>query len=251
MLVLRCAGNPSLVFSYPSNARHADKCCRGTPMQVQVFAKKQQSGAELVQQGQSINGVIFDPFSEVQSNITHISSASHCDSLARHYYSAPCEAAINEMINVEYNVSYVYRALSAYFNRDNVALLGLAKYFKEGNDKEKDDAQRLIDFQNIRGGRVKLQSIVAPEMEFGNSEKGDALYAMELALSLQKLAYEKLLYLSKTAEHERDPQMQDFVDGTLLPDQVNLIKKVAEYVSQLRRVGKGHGVYHFDLKLQG
>eukprot|EP00250_Pteridium_aquilinum_P031247 c43299_g1_i1 orf=76-339(-) len=87
-------------------------------------------------------------------------------------------------------------------------------------------------------------------MEFDNSEKGDALFAMELALSLQKLSYEKLLHLSKVAEVENDPQMHDFVDGALLPHQVNVIKKVAEYVSQLRRVGKGHGVYHFDLKLQ-
>ena len=26
--------------------------------------------------------------------------------------------------------------------------------------------------------------------------------------------------------------------------------QAAEYVSQLRRVGKGHGVYHFDLYLR-
>ncbi|MCO5592857.1 hypothetical protein L7F22_046861 [Adiantum nelumboides] len=254
MSILRCAGNHSLAFSapHPSNIWHAEKC-RGPPV-VQVFAKKQQGGSELVQQAQSkqsMNGVIFEPFAEVQTNITHISSAPRGDSLARHYYSVPCEAAVNELTNVEYNVSYVYHALSAYFDRDNVALPGFAKYFKEGSDKEKGDAQRLIDFQNIRGGRVKLQSIVAPEMEFDNSEKGDALHAMELALSLQKLTYEKLLYLSKIAEEEDDPQMHDFVDGTLLPEQVNLIKKVAEYVSQVRRVGKGHGVYHFDLMLQG
>lgn len=30
-------------------------------------------------------------------------------------------------ISVEYNVSYVYHAMYAYFDRDNVALKGLAK----------------------------------------------------------------------------------------------------------------------------
>lgn len=30
--------------------------------------------------------------------------------------------------------------------------------------------------QNKRGGRVKLQSIILPSMEFANAEKGDALY---------------------------------------------------------------------------
>jgi ferritin heavy chain len=31
---------------------------------------------------------------------------------------------------VEYNISYVYHALWAYFDRDNVALPGFAKHFK-------------------------------------------------------------------------------------------------------------------------
>ena len=39
--------------------------------------------------------------------------------------------------------------------------------------------------QNIRGGRVKLSGIVTPEMEYNHPEKGDALHAMELALSLE------------------------------------------------------------------
>jgi ferritin heavy chain len=39
----------------------------------------------------------------------------------------------------------------------------------------------------VRGGRVKLHSIVLPEMEFDHPDKGDALYAMELALSLEKV----------------------------------------------------------------
>ena len=51
--------------------------------------------------------------------------------------------------------------------------------------------------QNLRGGKVKLQSIIMPSMDFGNTEQGDALYAMELALSLEKLNNEKLLALHK------------------------------------------------------
>ncbi|CAA7029237.1 unnamed protein product [Microthlaspi erraticum] len=41
------------------------------------------------------------------------------------------------------------------------------------------------ELQNKRGGRVKLQSIVVmPLTEFEHVDKGDALYGMELALSL-------------------------------------------------------------------
>ena len=42
-----------------------------------------------------------------------------------------------------------------------------------------------LDAQNKRGGRVKLQALTAPESEYNSLEKGDALYAMELTLSLE------------------------------------------------------------------
>lgn len=35
-------------------------------------------------------------------------------------------------------------------------------------------------------------------------------------------------------------------EGNFLHEQVKDIKRVAEYVSQLRRVGKGLGVFEFD-----
>ena len=38
-------------------------------------------------------------------------------------------------------------------------------------------------------------------------------------------------------------------EGQLLVEQVESVKKVAEFVSQLRRVGKGLGVYQFDKEL--
>jgi len=65
----------------------------------------------------------------------------------------------------------------------------------------------------MRGGRVKLQSIIMPNLEFGNTEKGDALYAMELALSLEKLNNEKLLALHKV-RRENNQCASDFVLAT-------------------------------------
>lgn len=44
-----------------------------------------------------------------------------------------------------------------------------------------------MDFLNTRGGRVILRSIPEPNSELdGAQEKGDALAAMELSLSLEK-----------------------------------------------------------------
>ncbi|KAH7867278.1 hypothetical protein Vadar_031241 [Vaccinium darrowii] len=212
---------------------------------------------------QPLTGVLFQPFEEVKKEELMVPISPQL-SLARQRFAEDCEAAINEQINVEYNVSYVYHAMYAYFDRDNVALKGLAKFFKESSEEEREHAEKLMKYQNIRGGRVKLHSILTAPSEFDHVEKGDALYAMELALSLEKLVNEKLLNLHSVryplpsmsgfldlnvADRNNDPQMTDFVESEFLSEQVEAIKKIADYVTQLRMVGKGHGVWHFDQRL--
>ncbi|KAK9280092.1 hypothetical protein L1049_013777 [Liquidambar formosana] len=192
--------------------------------------------------------VVFEPFEEVKKELLLVPTVPQA-SLSRHKFSDECEAAINEQINVEYNVSYVYHAMYAYFDRDNVALKGLAKFFKESSEEERQHAEKLIDYQNKRGGKVKLQSMLMPLSEFDHAEKGDALHAMELALSLEKLTNEKLLNLHRVADQNNDANLADFVESEFLTEQVEAIKKMSEYVAQLRRVGKGHGVWHFDQML--
>ncbi|KAL6508065.1 Ferritin-3, chloroplastic [Orobanche gracilis] len=187
-----------------------------------------------------LNGVVFQPFEEVKKDELMVPFAREV-SLARQRFSQECEAAVNEQINVEYTVSYVYHALYAYFDRDNVALKGLAKFFKEASLEERDHAEKLMEYQNKRGGRVKLHMLQMPPAEFDHVEKGDALYAMELTLSLEKLTNEKLLNLHSVADKNNDPQLADFIESEFLEEQVEAIKKISEYVSQLRRVGKGHG----------
>ncbi|CAK9164310.1 unnamed protein product [Ilex paraguariensis] len=72
---------------------------------------------------------------------------------------------------------------------------------------------------------------------------------MELALSLEKLTNEKLLNLHRVADQNNDVQLADFVESEFLAEQLEAIKKLSEYVAQLRRVAKGHGVWHFDQML--
>ncbi|KAJ6429301.1 hypothetical protein OIU84_020853 [Salix udensis] len=196
----------------------------------------------------SLTGVVFKPFEEVKKELDLVPTLPHV-SLARQKFTDECEATINQQINVEYNVSYVYHAMFAYFDRDNVALKGLASFFKESSIEERGHAEKFMEYQNKRGGKVKLHSILMPLSEFDHSEKGDALYAMELALSMEKLTNEKLLNLHTVADRNNDVQLTDFVETEFLTEQVESIKKISEYVAQLRRVGKGHGVWHFDQML--
>lgn len=148
------------------------------------------------------------------------------------------------------NNSYVYHALHAYFDRDNVALPGFAKFFKEASDEEREHAHKLVSYQNERGGRVRLAPLAAPETEFTHPEKGDALYAMELALAMEKLNFAKLRELHSACDAAGDAAAADFVEGELLAEQTESVRRVAGMVAQLRRVGPGLGVFEFDRTLQ-
>lgn len=240
------ASSSSSVASRQASSSHAAAAvkpvtvCRHSRSRV-VAARA--GGDETVQ----LTGVVFQPFSEVKGELALVDKTNaQVQSFARVSFQDKCEAAINEQINIEYNVSYVYHALYAYFDRDNVGLPGLAAFFKAGSEEEREHAEKLMEYQNVRGGRVRLASMVQPETEFNHAEKGDALYAMELALSLEKLNFQKLRELHDVAAEANDAQMCDFIEGTLLAPQVQSVKEVAEYVSQLRRVGKGLGVFEFD-----
>jgi len=201
----------------------------------------------------TLGGVVFSPFDEVEGSLKLVREGAKAAnvSLARQNFSAACESALNEQISIEFNVSYVYAAMHAYFDRDNVALPGLAKFFLESSHEEREHAEMLMKYQNERGGRVKFSSLLPPQTEFGGDNgSGDALYAMELTLSLEKLVNEKLLTLHAIADEENDPQMADYIEGNFLNEQVEAIKKISDYVAQLRRVGEGHGVYHWDSQLE-
>nr|ABO21681.1 ferritin 3 [Triticum aestivum] len=224
------AGSVRLPGALPSAAGSA-VCCRAAA-----------KGKEV------LSGVMFQPFEELKGELSLVPQGKD-QSLARHKFVDECEAALNEQINVEYNASYAYHSLFAYSDRDNVALKGFAKFFKESSDEERGHAEKLMEYQNKRGGRVRLQSIVTPLTKFDILRK--AMPAMELALALEKLVNEKLHNLhSVRATRCNDPQLTDFVESEFLQEQVDAIKKISEYVSQLRRVGKGHGqVWHFDQML--
>ncbi|XP_042411695.1 ferritin-4, chloroplastic-like isoform X1 [Zingiber officinale] len=239
------------VLSFPAAA--ADRL--SVPLHSELrFPRRSSKGGALVismASGESdslpIYGGVFRPFEEIKQELALVPSGPD-KSLARQKYSEMCEVALNEQINVEYNVSYVYHAMFAYFDRDNIALTGFANFF-ESSDEKRDHVVNLMEYQNKRGGRVKLQSILMPLSEYDHPEKEDALHAMELSLSLEKLTNEKLLNLHRVAQQCHDAQLADFIDSDFLRKQVGDIEKISEYVAQLRRVGKGYGVWHFDQML--
>lgn len=50
-----------------------------------------------------------------------------------------------------------------YFDRDDVALPNFSSFFLERSVKEREQAEKLLEYQNMRGGRVLLQTIAVNE----------------------------------------------------------------------------------------
>ena len=163
-------------------------------------------------------------------------------SLTRQNYHEECEAGINKQINLELYASYVYMSMAGHFDRDDVALKGFAKFFKHSSDEEREHAEKLIKYQNKRGGRVVLQDIKKPERD----EWGTGLAAMQAALDLEKHVNQSLLDLHELANKNNDPQMTDFLEGEYLKEQVESIKELADHVTNLKRVGPNLGEYMYD-----
>ncbi|KAL7748351.1 hypothetical protein RI367_006312 [Sorochytrium milnesiophthora] len=166
-------------------------------------------------------------------------------SLAAQNYSAAVEEGTNAQINMELKASQIYLSMAAYFGRDNVALPGLARFFKKSSDEEREHGEKLIEYMLQRGGRVVLQSIPAPEVEWQSAKN-----AMEFTLALEKEVNKSLLNLHDVAAQNVDPHFCDFLEGQYLTEQVEAIKHLADLLTQLNRVGAdGLGLYIWDKEL--
>nr|AFX93743.1 ferritin 1 [Ruditapes decussatus] len=169
------------------------------------------------------------------------------ESRPRQNFHQESEAGLNKQINMELYASHVYQSMAYYFDRDDVALPGFSKFFKHSADEEREHAEKLMKYQNKRGGRVVLQAIQKPDRD----EWGSGLDAMKAALQLEKTVNQALIDLHKIASSHDDPQMTDFIEEEFLKEQVESIKEISDHVTTLTRLGSGHGEWHFDQKLQG
>merc|ERR1719391_1840163 len=80
----------------------------------------------------------------------------------RQNFGYETEDYINKQINMELAAANDYLSMSAYFARSDVALPGFAAWFRNSSNEERVHADKLIDYQNLRGGIVKLGDIRKP-----------------------------------------------------------------------------------------
>ncbi|XP_063242743.1 soma ferritin [Bacillus rossius redtenbacheri] len=168
------------------------------------------------------------------------------NSQVRQNFSEECEVAINSQINMELYASYVYLSMAYYFDRDDVALHGLRKFFEKQSVDEREHAIKLMKYMNKRGGRILLKDVKAPDRD----EWGTAEDAMTAALELEKSVNDSLLSMHKIATEKDDANLCDFLETEYLQEQVDSIKQIADHLTNIRRVGEGLGIFVFDKELE-
>ena len=84
---------------------------------------------------------------------------------------------LGKYLHVSYHGSSLlpFSRQSYYFDRQGVALHGFSKYFKKSAMEELEHAERLMKFQNQRGGRIVFRDIEKPDKDDWGTGEGVVL----------------------------------------------------------------------------
>jgi len=157
-------------------------------------------------------------------------------------FSKNLEQAVNEQIKNELYSGYLYLAMAA--QCESMNLKGFAHWLKVQAREELGHAMKLYDFVNDRGGRVVLEAIDKPPVEYRSlQEMFEAVYKHE-----QKVTglINKLYEMAK-AENDYPLQvhLQWFID-----EQVEEEKNASEILAMLKLTGEsGSGLLMLDRAL--
>ena len=163
-------------------------------------------------------------------------------------WNLECEKALNKQISLEYWASLQYHIIASYFDRDNIALDNISKFYSKSSLEEREHADKFIKYQNKRGGTLIIDDIIIDNNFIKeDSHKSDVLQSFELALKMEQKVYKSLLDLHKISEESNDPQFSDFIESNYLEEQIDSLNQIAKYIAQLKRIGNdGHGIWNFD-----
>ncbi len=152
------------------------------------------------------------------------------------------EAAFNEQINAELYSSYLYLAMSAWFESQN--LKGMAHWMRVQAAEEQKHARKFYDFIHDRGGRVKLAKIDAPPADWASPA---AVFkdAHQHECRISGLIHN----LVELAAKEKDYPAANFLQW-FVSEQVEEEASAVQIADKLSAVGDNKGlIFMFDAEL--
>lgn len=147
--------------------------------------------------------------------------------------------AINEQIKNELYSSYLYLAMSAHF--ESQSLPGFASWTRMQANEEVEHAMKLFDYVNERGGRVVLEAIDKPPVDYGSP-----LEVFEMILTHEQKVTGLIHDLYGIAKNENDFATEVMLHW-FIAEQVEEESNSGLMVDQLR-MAEGHkaAVLHLD-----
>src|SRR5919202_5071250 len=139
------------------------------------------------------------------------------------------EDAMNEQIKNEFFSAYQYLSMAAYCESEN--LPGFAQWMRAQSQEETEHAMKFYDFILDRNGRVVLQGIEKPVVEFGSP-----LDVFERALEHEKKVTAMINDLYALAVRENDYASQTFLQW-FVTEQVEEEKNAGDVVQTLKMIG--------------
>ncbi|HXK40227.1 MAG TPA: ferritin [Candidatus Paceibacterota bacterium] len=150
--------------------------------------------------------------------------------------------AINEQIKNELYSAYQYLAMAAYC--ESVNLSGFAHWMRTQSQEETQHAMKFYDFILDRNGRVVLQAIEQPVVEFGSP-----LEVFERALEYEREVTAMINDLYGLAVRENDYASQTFLQW-FVTEQVEEEKNAGDVVETLKMIGdKSEALFLLDREL--
>jgi len=152
------------------------------------------------------------------------------------------EKALNEQINAELYSAYLYFAMAAHFDSNN--LPGFAHWMKIQAKEETTHALKIYGFVNEVGGQVVLEAVGKPPVDFGSP-----LQAFEQVLKHEKHVTSLIHNLVKLARNESDFAAENFLQW-FVAEQVEEEAAATKIVEELKMIGDAkHALFMMDRHL--
>jgi len=150
--------------------------------------------------------------------------------------------ALNQQINEEYYSSYIYLAMAAYL--DDQDLDGMGHWMRMQAQEEHLHAMKIFDYMLERGARVELAAVAAPPRAWDSP-----LGAFEGALEHEQYMTANINKLVDLAIEERDHATNNIMQW-YVSEQVEEEANVENIVKKLKMMGDtGHGLFMMDREL--
>jgi len=150
--------------------------------------------------------------------------------------------AINDQIQFEYYSAFIYKAMQAYFEVED--LPGMANWMNIQFQEEMSHAEKMFNFVCETGGHVELQAMSAPKSSYNSP-----LEIFQESLEHEQIVTSRINDLMDLAQQEKNHAAQIFLQW-FITEQIEEEASVSHIIAKLKRVKEdGRGLMIIDQEL--